>query len=130
MEIFNKLKHLLTTTLILKIVHPFKDFVVCTDACIEGLGEVLLQQNYVVAYESWKLKEHEKNHATRYLELVAIIHALKMWQHYLIGRNFLLMPDNISLKYLFDQHNLNTKQERWLSFLREYDFEINHIKRK
>ena len=40
MESFNKLKHLLTTAPILKIVHPLKDFVVCTDACKEGLGGV------------------------------------------------------------------------------------------
>ena len=43
MESFNKIKHLLTTTPILKIVDPFKDFVVCTDACKEGLGGVLIQ---------------------------------------------------------------------------------------
>ena len=40
------------------------------------------------------------------------------------------MSDNISLKYLFDQHNLNARQARWLSFISEYDFEIKHIKRK
>ena len=61
MERFNKLKHLLTTASILKIVDRIKDLFVCTDACNEGLGRVLLQENYVVAYESSKLKEHEKN---------------------------------------------------------------------
>ena len=52
-----------------------------------------------------------KNYVTHDLELVSIIHALKMWRHYLIGRKFLLMSDNISLKYLFDQHNLNARQD-------------------
>ena len=83
-----------------------------------------------MAYESTKLKEHGKNYATHDLELASIIHALKMWWHYLIGRKFLLMSDNISLKYLFDQQNLNAWQTRWLSFLMEYDFEIKHIKGK
>ena len=64
MESFNKLKHLLTTAMILNIVDPFKDFVMCTDACNEGLGIVLLQENFVVAYGSRKLIEHEKNYAT------------------------------------------------------------------
>ena len=59
-----KIKHLLTTALILNIVDPFKDFVVCADACKEGLRRFLLQENYVVAYESMKLKEHEKNYVT------------------------------------------------------------------
>ena len=40
------------------------------------------------------------------------------------------MSYNISLKYLFDQQNLNTRQARWLSFLSEYDFEIKHVKGK
>ena len=38
------------------------------------------------------------------------------------------MSDNISLKYMFDQQNLNARQARWLAFLSEYDFEIKHIK--
>jgi len=68
---------------------------VCTDACKEGLGGVLIQENYVVGYESRKLKEHENNYATHDLELASIIHALKMWRLYLIGRRFLLMSNNI-----------------------------------
>lgn len=124
------MKMLLTTASILKIVDPHKDFVVCTDACNEGLGGVLIQEGHVIAYESRKLKTHENNYATYDLELAAVIHVLRMWCHYLIRRRFLLMSGNISLKYLFDQHNLNAKQARWLAFLSEYDFEIKHIKGK
>ena len=40
------------------------------------------------------------------------------------------MSNNISLKYLFDQHNLNACQSRWLSFISEYEFKIKHIKEK
>ena len=47
---FNKLKHLLTTAPILKTLDHFKDFVICTNACKEGLDEVLIQENYVIAY--------------------------------------------------------------------------------
>ena len=77
-EIFEKLKHLLTTTPILRIAYPYKDFVVCTDAYLEGLGGVLLQEDYVISYESRKLKIHERNYATHDLESAAIIHALNM----------------------------------------------------
>ena len=42
----------------------------------------------------------------------------------------MLIYDNISLKYSFDQQNLNTRKARWLAFLSEYDFEIKHIKGK
>ena len=47
-----------------------------------------------------------------------------------MGRKFLLKTDNMSLKYLFGQMDLNARQVRWLDFLSEYHFEINHIKGK
>ena len=40
------------------------------------------------------------------------------------------MTNNKGLKYLLDQPNLNARQARWLAFLSEYDFEIQHIKGK
>ena len=40
------------------------------------------------------------------------------------------MTDNKGLKYLLDQPNLNIMQARWIAFLGEYDFEIQHIKEK
>ena len=45
-----------------------------------------------------------------------------------MGRKFLLKTDNMSLKYLFDQPDMNTRQVRWLAFLSEYHFELKHIK--
>ena len=100
------------------------------DDSLKGLWGVFLQDDHVITYESQNLKPHENNYATHDLELTAIVHALKMWRHYLLGRKFLLKIDNISLKYIFDQHNLNGRQERSLSFLSEYEFEIKHIKWK
>ena len=88
----------------------------------------MTQEGHVTAYESRKLKIHENNYATYDLELAAIIHALKMWRHHLIGRKFILMTDNKGLKYMLDQPNLNARQARWLAFLSEYDFEINTLK--
>lgn len=84
---FEQLKHLLTTAPILSIADPHKDHVVCTDANKEGVGGVLMQEGKIIAYESRKLKEHEKKYSAYDLELAAVIHALKMWQHYLVGRS-------------------------------------------
>jgi hypothetical protein len=82
----------------------------------------------VICYESQKLKEHEQNYVTHDLELATVIHALKMWRHYVMGRKFLLLTDNSGVKYMFNQPNLNARQARWLSFLSEFDFEVRHIK--
>ena len=108
------MKNILTIPPVLKVADLEKYFVVCTDACGQGLGGVLMQDNHVICYESIKLKEHEKNYANHDLELVAIVHALKMWRNYLMGRRFELRIDHYGLKYLFDQPTLNARQSRSL----------------
>ena len=110
------MKNLLTSASILNISYPKKYFVVCTDACNQGLGGVLMQDNHVVCYESRNLKEHEENYATHDLELATIVHALNMWRCYLMGRIFELRIDHCGLKYLFDQPTLNDRQVRWMEF--------------
>jgi hypothetical protein len=124
------LKQLLTSAPILRIAYPNEDFVVCIDACKEGLGGVLSQNGFVFFYESKKLKEHERNYTTHDLELVAIVHTLKKWRNYLMGRRFELRTSHNGLKYLFDQPTLNARHSRWLEFLSEYYFDIKHIKGK
>lgn len=76
-------------------------FIVCTYASLEGLGGVLSQDGKPIAYESRKLKTHEMNYITCNIELEAIIHALKIWIYYLLGKPFKLKMDHQSFKYLF-----------------------------
>ena len=76
----------------------------------------------MICYESRKLKDHEKNYSTHDLKLAAIVHALKMWRHYLMGRMFELRTDHYGLKYLFDKPTLNARKARWLEFLCEFYF--------
>ena len=57
-----------------------------------------------------------------------MVFALKIWRHYLYGAKFEVFRDHKSLKYLFDQRELNIKQKRWIEFLKNYDFELkNHV---
>ena len=60
-----------------------KEYVIFSDASLNGLGCVLMQEGKVVAYASRQLKPHEKNYPTHDLELVVIVFALKIWRHYL-----------------------------------------------
>jgi hypothetical protein len=87
-----------------------------------------MQEACVVCYESRKLNEHEINYMTHDLELSSIVHALKMWRHYLLGIRFVLMTDHCGLRSLFDQPKLNVRQSRWMDLLSEFDFEIKNIK--
>ncbi|XP_070040559.1 uncharacterized protein [Nicotiana tomentosiformis] len=67
----------------------------------EKLGELLAKgfvrpsvspwgapEGRVIAYASRQLKSHQKNYLVHDLELAAIVHALKIWRHYLYGVSY------------------------------------------
>jgi hypothetical protein len=103
-----------------------KSFEVYCDASKQGLGCVLMQDRRVVSYASRQLKIHEGNYPTQDLELAVVVFALKIWRHYLYGARFEVFSEHKSLKYLFDQKELNMRQSRWLEFLKDYDFSLNY----
>jgi hypothetical protein len=103
-----------------------KGFDVYYDVSQQGLGCVLMQEGKVVAYASRKLRKHEQNYPTHDLELVAIVHTLKIWRHYMIGNKCQIFTDHKSLKYIFTQRDLNLKQRRWLELIKDYDLDIQY----
>ncbi|KAK2449583.1 hypothetical protein QL285_008768 [Trifolium repens] len=123
---FSTLKEKLTSAPVLVIPDPSKKYIVYCDASHKGLGCVLMQEGAVVAYASRQLKPHEENYPTHDLELATIIFALKIWRHHLYGVQFELFSDHKSLKYLFDQRELNMRQRRWMEYLKDFDFSLNY----
>jgi ribonuclease HI len=123
---FQELKRRLTIAPVLTLPDIKKGFVVYCDASKQGLGCVLMQEGKVVAYASRQLKKHEENYPTHDLELAAVVHALKIWRHYLIGNKCDLFSDHKSLKYFLTQIELNMRQRRWLELIKDYDVEINY----
>jgi hypothetical protein len=107
-----------------------KDFTVCMDASKKGLGVMLMQDGGEIVYASRKFKQHKELYTTHDLELVVVMLALKIWRHYLVGKNFELKTDHESLKHLFTQRDLISRQRRWTEFKSEYDFGISYIKGK
>jgi ribonuclease HI len=95
------LKKKLTTAPVLTLPDTQKDFTVYCNASRQGLGCVLMQDGRVVAYASRQLKTHEQNYLTHDLELAAVVHALKIWRHYLIGNKCEIYTDHKSIKYIF-----------------------------
>jgi hypothetical protein len=123
---FCELKKRLTTALVLILPNIHRDFTVYCDASRRGLGYVLMQEGGVVAYASRQLKTHKENYPTHDLELAAIVHALKIWRHYLIGNKCEIYTNHKSLKYIFTQPNLNLRQRRWLELIEDYNLEIHY----
>lgn len=111
---FQLLKTKLASSPVFVLPDVNKDFQVYCDASRQGLGCVLMQERHVVAYASRQLRMHDGNYPTHNLELAAVVHALKIWQHYLIGNRCEVYTDHKSLKYIFTQPDLNLRQRRWL----------------
>jgi hypothetical protein len=85
-----------------------------------------MQEGRVIAYASRQMCRHEEHYPIDDLELAAVVHALKIWLHYLLGNTCHLYMDHKSLKYIFTQSELNMRQRRWLELIKDYDLEIHY----
>src|SRR6266508_3821143 len=125
-EAFQTLKRLLTLAPILAQPDLTKSFDVYCDASGNGLGCVLMQDGRVIAYASRQLHKHEINYPTHDLELAAVVHALKIWWHYLLGSECHIYTNHKSLKYIFTQPELNMRQRWWLELIKDYNLEVHY----
>jgi hypothetical protein len=85
-----------------------------------------MQEGYVIAYASRQLWKHELNYPTHDLELAVVVHALKIWRHYIMRTKCQVYTDHKSLKYIFTQKDLYLRQHRWLELIKDYDLEIHY----
>jgi hypothetical protein len=85
-----------------------------------------MQDGQVVSYASRQLRKHGENYPTHDLELAVVVHALKIWRHYLISHRCEIYSDPKSLKYIFTQNDQNLRQRQWLELIKDYDLGINY----
>ena len=86
-----------------------------------------MQNRNMVTYALRQLKPHERNYPTHDLELAVVVFALKIWRHHLYGVKFKVFSDHKSLKYLFDQKELNMRQRRSMEFLKYHPGKANVV---
>ncbi|GJP67615.1 hypothetical protein CLOP_g24415, partial [Closterium sp. NIES-67] len=103
---FEKLKILLTT-------HPVLRIVILTVLLLQDFGEGLKP----IAYESRKLNQAERNYPIHEKELLAIVHAFKVWRCYLTGVDVTVRTDHKALQFIRAQPTLNPQQIRLLDYL-------------
>jgi hypothetical protein len=85
-----------------------------------------MQEGHVITYVSRQLRKHELNYPTHDLELASVVHALKIWRHYIMVTKCQVYTNHKSLKYIFTQKDLNFRQRRWLELIKDYDLEIHY----
>jgi hypothetical protein len=108
-EALKHLKKLLTTSLVLAQPNITMLFDVYLDASGTGLGGVLMKEGWVISYYLRQLRCHEEHYPTHDLELAAVVMALRMWHHYLLGNVVHIYMDHKSWKYIFTQPDLNMR---------------------
>jgi hypothetical protein len=123
-ESFNQMRFKLMAAPVLIMPDLQKSFDIYCDVSRQGLGCVLMQEGHVIAYASRQLWKHELNYPTHDLELVVVVHALKIWRHY--RTKCQVYTNHKSLKYIFTQKDLNLRQRRWLELIKDYDLEIQY----
>lgn len=70
---------------VMRLPDVTKPFELHTDASNFAIGGVLMQYGYLITYDNQKLNEAERRYMVQEKEMIAIIHYLRVWRHYLLG---------------------------------------------
>ena len=128
---FESLKAILTSPKVLVIPDENKPIILHTDWSLQAIGGWIGQEvdgaERPIAYESRKLRQAERNYSPYDGELLALIHCLRIFRPYLVGRKVLVRNDQKALRWLLDQRTLSPRQHRWLDLLLEHDLELDWI---
>ena len=127
---FDSLRNALTSPPILANPDFSKPFILDCDASDQSIGAVLSQKvdgiERVCAYASRTLSKSERKYCVTRKELLAVVHFVKHFRHYLYGRQFLVRTYHSSLLWLMQFKNPQNQLARWLEILSEFDFQIQH----
>ena len=128
---FKSLQNMLCGALVLVLPDYGKPFTLTTDASNFATGAILEQEDALgrsrpVAYFSKSFQPAEHNYKIYDKELLAIVHALKHFCHYLQGNKHRtqIFSDHANLRYFTTKQTLICCQARWSLFLAEYDYVI------
>jgi hypothetical protein len=124
-QAFELLKQRLSSYPVLTLPDPSRPFdvKVITDASDYASGAMLLKGDKPIAYESRKFTRAELKYTTTEKELLAVVHALKVWRCYLEGPKFTVHTDHHPLVHLQTQPQLSRRQTRWAEYLQQFDFD-------
>ena len=127
---FEQLKAFITTSPVLAYPNHELEFILDTDASLDGAGAVLSQiqdgEERVIAYWSKRLAPSERNYCVTRRELLAVIKAMVHFRPYLYGRKFSLRTDHASLQWLYKRKDPSSQVARWLELLAEFHFTLTH----
>ncbi|KAF8414344.1 hypothetical protein HHK36_002345 [Tetracentron sinense] len=123
---FADLKTAMTSTPVLALPDFTHTFIVDCDASRTGIRAVLMQDNKLIAFTSKALSRKNLTISTYEKEMLVVVHAVTKWRPYLLGQHFKICTDHRSLRYLMEQRITTSMQQKWMSKLMGYAYEINY----
>jgi hypothetical protein len=89
-----------------------------------------MQGGHPIVFERRKLSQPERLYSIYDKEMLAIMHALTKFRQYLVGNKFVVKTDHNSLKYFLEQKDLSERQQKWVTKVQAFDFDIEYVKGK
>lgn len=127
---FDELKQALTSPPILAMPMDTGEFLLDTDASDGTIGAVLSQRQdgveRVIAYASRSLDRRERNYCVTRKELLAVVHFMRYFKQYILGRHFTVRTDHAALTWLRKTPDPIGQQARWLEQMEEFSFTVEH----
>lgn len=129
-NLFYESRLLISDNVKLSIPVPGKTFILQTDASLNGLGAMLVQEGECapISFISRKLKPAERNYSVIELECLAIKWAIEYFYQYLYGSKFIVRTDHAPLTWLVQNKDKNSRLMRWALSLQSYDFSVQYVK--
>eukprot|EP00253_Pinus_taeda_P004467 PITA_04467 len=129
-QTFDRLKEVMSSCPVLALPDFMQPFVLECDVSGEGIDAVLMRGGHPIAFKSRKLLPHKRLYSIYDKEMLATMHALAKFRQYLVGNRFRVRTDHNNLKFFLEQKQLQGRQQKWISKIQAYDFDIEYVKGK
>jgi hypothetical protein len=117
-------------TPVLALPNFTKSFFLECDASGKGIGEFFMQVGQVLDFSRKQLSKCHLDKSTYGKEISAILHVVALWCPYLLGQHFQIKTNHHNLNYFLEQIISSLEQQKWVTKLFGYDYEIIYKKGK
>ena len=130
-DAYQNLKKMLTERPVLATFTPGQPIELHTDASVDGLGAILLQEKddnklHPIYYASRQTTDCERRYHSYELEALAVVWSMEKFRPYLYGEEFTVVTDCASLQSTFSKKNIIPRIGRWWLRLQIFTFIVKH----